>query len=77
MEFFIDVNIILSALISAKGKTFQLIYNDHFKLFASKFLLEKVEKYKKRCRNAHDFWSAQRFVGESVFGEMILTCQRQ
>ncbi len=77
MEFFIDVNIILSALIAAKGKTFPLIYNDHLKLLASKFLLEEVEKYKKRCRNAHDFRSVQRFVGESVFGEMILTCQRQ
>lgn len=46
MEFVIDANIILSALIATEGKTFALIYNDHFKLFAPEFLLEEVEKYK-------------------------------
>ncbi|MGD9779122.1 PIN domain-containing protein [Methanomethylovorans sp.] len=46
MEFVIDANIILSALIATEGKTFALIFNDHFKLFAPEFLLEEVGKYK-------------------------------
>lgn len=37
MEFVIDANIILSALIATEGKTFALIYNDHFKLFPLTF----------------------------------------
>jgi len=46
MNFVIDANIIISALQSTEGKTFDLIFNDKLRLFAPKFLLEEIKKHK-------------------------------
>jgi len=46
MELIIDANILLSALISTNGKTYDLIFNDRLKLFAPDFLLDELEKHK-------------------------------
>ncbi len=46
MELVIDANIIMSALITTYGKTFDLIFNDKIKLFAPEYLLEEIKKYK-------------------------------
>ncbi len=46
MNFVIDANIIISALLSTEGKTFDLIFNDKLRLFAPKFLLEEIKKHK-------------------------------
>ena len=46
MEIVIDANIVMSALISTQGKTFDIIFNDRLKLYAPEFLLEEVNKYK-------------------------------
>ena len=45
MELIIDANILMSALISANGKTCDLIFNDRIKLFAPDFLLDELEKH--------------------------------
>ncbi len=47
MEFVIDANVIISALISTQGKTFDIILNDRIRLYAPEFLLEEINKYKK------------------------------
>jgi predicted nucleic acid-binding protein len=46
MDLVVDANIVMSTLISAEGKTFDLIFNDRLKLFAPEFLLEEIEKHK-------------------------------
>lgn len=46
MELVIDANILMSALISTEGKTYDLIFNDRIKLFSVDKLLGGVEKYK-------------------------------
>ena len=46
MEIVIDANIVMSALISTQGKTFDIIFNDRLKLYAPEFLLKEVDKYK-------------------------------
>ncbi len=46
MDLIIDANIIISALISTEGKTYDLIFNDNIKLFSADFLLEEIEKYR-------------------------------
>ncbi len=46
MELVIDANILMSALISTEGKTYDLIFNDRIKLFSISKLLEELEKYK-------------------------------
>lgn len=46
MDLVIDANIIISALLSTEGKTFDLIFNDKLRLFAPKFLLEEIKKHK-------------------------------
>ena len=45
MELVIDANILMSALIAAEGKTYDLIFNDRIRLFAPDFLMEECEKY--------------------------------
>lgn len=45
MELVIDVNIIMSALIST-GKICDLLFSDALKLFAPEFLLKECEKHK-------------------------------
>lgn len=47
MKLIIDANIIISALISMKGKTRDLIFLEDITLFAPEYLLEEVEKYKR------------------------------
>ena len=47
MKLIIDANILMSALISTEGITFDLIFNDKIKLFASEFLNDEVNKYQK------------------------------
>ncbi len=46
MDLIIDANILMSALISTSGLTFELVFNDGIKLFAPEFLLEEVEKHR-------------------------------
>ena len=46
MELIIDANILMSALISTEGKTYDLMFNDRIKLFSPEFLLEEVKKHK-------------------------------
>lgn len=46
MDLIIDANIIISALISTEGKTYDLIFNDNIRLFSAEFLLEEIEKYR-------------------------------
>lgn len=47
MELVIDANILMSALITTQGKTYDLIFNNRIKLFAPEYLLEEIEKHKK------------------------------
>ena len=46
MELIIDANILMSALVTTKGFTYDLIFNDKIKLFAPEYLLEEFEKHK-------------------------------
>ena len=46
MDLVVDANIVMSTLISAEGKTCDLIFNDRLKLFAPEFLLDEIEKHK-------------------------------
>ena len=46
MELIIDANILMSALISTEGKTYDLIYADRIRLFAPEYLLEEFERHK-------------------------------
>ena len=45
MNVVIDANILMSALISIKGKTFDLIFNDKITLFTPDFLFEEIKKH--------------------------------
>ena len=47
MELIVDANILMSALISTEGKTYDRIFNGTIKLFSPEFLLEEVEEHKK------------------------------
>ena len=47
MELIVDANVLMSALISTEGKTYDLILNGTIKLFSPEFLLEEVEEHKK------------------------------
>ncbi len=46
MELIADANVLISALITTDGKTFDLIFNNRIKLFSPEFLLEEFEEYK-------------------------------
>ncbi len=46
MELIIDANILISALIATKGGTYDLIFNDRFKLYSPEYLIEEFNKYK-------------------------------
>lgn len=46
MELVVDANILMSALISIEGKTFDIIFNDRIKLFSSDYILEECEEHK-------------------------------
>ena len=46
MELVIDANILMSALISTEGKTYDLIFNNKIKLFSPECLFEELEKHK-------------------------------
>lgn len=46
MDLVIDANVLFSALISSEGRTFDLIFNDKFRLYAPEFLLEEIKKHK-------------------------------
>lgn len=46
MELIIDADILMSALISTNGRTFDLIFNDRVRLYAPEFLLEEVEEHR-------------------------------
>jgi predicted nucleic acid-binding protein len=47
MEIVIDANILMSALVSTKGFTYDLIFNDKIRLFAPEYLLEEFKDHKK------------------------------
>jgi len=47
MKLVVDANIIISALISSKGKTCDLIFNDSINLSAPDYLFEELKKHKK------------------------------
>lgn len=44
MDLVIDANIVMSALISSHGKTFDIIFSDRIRLYAPEFLLEEIDK---------------------------------
>ncbi len=46
MELVIDANILMSALIAAEGKTYDIIFNNRIKLFSVDKLSEELEKHK-------------------------------
>jgi predicted nucleic acid-binding protein len=46
MKLIIDANILMSALISTEGVTYDLIFNDNINLFVPEFLNYEVNKYK-------------------------------
>lgn len=46
MELIIDANILISALVTTKAFTYDLIFNDKIKLFAPEYLLEEFEEHK-------------------------------
>lgn len=46
MRVVIDANILMSALISTNGFTFNLILNEEIELIAPEFLFQEIEKYK-------------------------------
>jgi predicted nucleic acid-binding protein len=46
MNLVIDANILMSALISTNGFTFNLILNEKIELIAPEFLFEEIEKYR-------------------------------
>ena len=46
MDLIIDANILISALIATKGGTYDLIFNDRFKLFSPEYLMDEFNKYK-------------------------------
>lgn len=46
MDLVIDANIFMSALIASQGKTFELIFNDGYRLIAPEFIFEELEKYR-------------------------------
>jgi len=46
MELIIDVNILMSALVTTNGFTYDLIFREDLKLFAPEYLLEEFEEHK-------------------------------
>ena len=46
MELVTDANVIISALISSKGKTCELLFSDKLKLYTPEYLLEELNKHK-------------------------------
>jgi len=46
MELVIDANILMSALISNQGRTFDLIFDERLRLFSPEFLFEEIKKHK-------------------------------
>jgi predicted nucleic acid-binding protein len=46
MELVVDVNVVISAIVSMNGKTRDLIFFDGMTLFAPEYLLMEFEKYK-------------------------------
>lgn len=46
MELIIDANIFMSALISVRGITFDIIFDDNIRLFAPEYLLQEIERHK-------------------------------
>src|SRR3989344_519585 len=47
MKLVVDANIIISALISASGKTSEMLFSDKLKLHTPEYLLEEINKHKK------------------------------
>jgi len=47
MELIIDANVVISAIISLRGKTRDLLFQDSIRLFAPEYLIEEFEKHKK------------------------------
>src|SRR3989338_1776679 len=46
MELIVDANVFMSALIATEGKTFDLMWNEHLKLFSVEFMFKELEKHK-------------------------------
>ncbi|MBS3142054.1 hypothetical protein J4464_01565 [Candidatus Woesearchaeota archaeon] len=46
MEFIIDANILMSALIAREGRTYDLIFTERLKLFSVDKLLQELEKHR-------------------------------
>jgi len=46
MEIVVDANILMSALVTTKGFTYDLIFNDKIRLFTPEYLLEEFEEHK-------------------------------
>ncbi|MBN1645368.1 hypothetical protein JW851_05035 [Candidatus Woesearchaeota archaeon] len=47
MKLIIDANILMSALIAIKGKTYDLIFDDNIQLYAPEFLTIEIKKHEK------------------------------
>src|SRR3989338_3184100 len=45
MILVIDANIVISALLSSQGKTFDLIFSDEVTLFAPEYLIDEFSKH--------------------------------
>ena len=47
MELIIDANVVISALVTGKGKTAELLFSNSLVFFAPEFLFEEVKKYER------------------------------
>ncbi|MFH1256266.1 MAG: PIN domain-containing protein [Candidatus Diapherotrites archaeon] len=53
MELVVDANIAISALISDKGRTKELLFASNLKLYAPEFLLEEIREHEEEiCKKA-------------------------
>ncbi|MFH1649549.1 MAG: PIN domain-containing protein [Candidatus Woesearchaeota archaeon] len=59
MDFVVDANIVISALIASHGKSFELLLNDRINLFAPEFMLDEVAKYKEVILNKSGLLSSE------------------
>lgn len=47
MELIIDANVLISALVTTRGFTYDLIFRDDIKLFSPEYILEEFQEHKK------------------------------
>ena len=69
MELVIDANILMSALISNQGRTFDLIFDERLRLFSPEFLFEEIKKHKKG--NNSKIWNINKRVRFPILNFII------